>query len=369
MGHDQRVRELRELMALAQQPSSDSRRRLLRSITDVFVRDPGIYSQAQNTCLGEIMGRLAVDLERQVRSELAEKLAAEPEAPHNLIRELAHDEILVAKPVLERSPVLTEDDLISVSATQSQAHLQVITTRPDIGPRLSDAIVEHGDDSVVEGLLRNQTARIGDRAMERVADRAKTSDTLPRAIVDRNDVPPRLLSDILDHLGDSLQNALSGRLTADQSGKLRQVVADLRQKILSQDTSRVELYIDELMRIGSLSEAMLVRFALQKKPMEFMVGIARMADLTLPSAQQLMADDTGKALVIVCRSLDFSPDGFKAIVQSPVTGIPSDTETVQTLLRAYVRLKRTTAQRVLRFWHMRQSIDGSDSDGELRAAS
>lgn len=90
---DKTQNKLQGLVELAKETSSDRRRELLREITDVFLEDPGSYNDVESQHFGEIMGKVAYDLERQVREELAAKLAAEAAAPPELIKRLAGDEI------------------------------------------------------------------------------------------------------------------------------------------------------------------------------------------------------------------------------------------------------------------------------------
>jgi uncharacterized protein (DUF2336 family) len=104
--------ELRQLADLAHEHSDENRRMLLRGITDVFMLAPGSYTDLQKQCFGDIIEEVAYDLEWQMREELARRIAAETHAPRKLVHRLAHDEIVVARPVLEQSPVLTEEDLV-----------------------------------------------------------------------------------------------------------------------------------------------------------------------------------------------------------------------------------------------------------------
>lgn len=356
MEQRERLDRLRELLALASEADSDNRRNLLRRVTDVFISHAGDYTEHQKTEFGRIMSQLAERLESSVRQELAHRLAKETHAPPDVIRRLATDEIAVARPVLEHSPVLTQDDLVSVAETKGDEHLFAISGRSDVGPRLSESLVRRGNDSVVERLLRNPSAKLGARTLRQVVARAAGSDAIAPALIDRNDVPPQLLIGLLDHLSSKIESEFSDAFSPEQARKLQDVVNSLKLRIRGAEHSRTELYIEELERRGALNEATLVGFALREKPMEFLVGMARLARLDLDAAQRLLLDDTGRALAIVCRSLDFSPDAFKAIVLSPVTGIPCEPETVQPLLRSYILLKKSVADRAMRFWHMRKSI-------------
>ena len=114
---------LKELVHLAHERTDESRCKFLRQVTDVFMLTPERYTDLQRQCFGEIIEKVAYDLEWQMRKELARRISSENYAPRKLVQRLAHDVIPVAQPVLEQSPVLTEVDLVQVSENRSQDHL------------------------------------------------------------------------------------------------------------------------------------------------------------------------------------------------------------------------------------------------------
>ena len=83
---------LPELIALAQEDSSPKRRALLRELTDCFF---GVAerTEAETALYGAVLSDLTDAMETAVRAELAERFAEAPDAPHQLIRRLANDEI------------------------------------------------------------------------------------------------------------------------------------------------------------------------------------------------------------------------------------------------------------------------------------
>lgn len=66
------------------------------------------------------------------RRTLSVELAARSDAPADLMRFLAQDEIIIAEPVILQSPVLTEDDLCVIAAEGSPAHVARLRQRPDL---------------------------------------------------------------------------------------------------------------------------------------------------------------------------------------------------------------------------------------------
>jgi len=346
--------KLNSLIHLASVDSPDSRRTLLREITDFFLEDSDAHSEEQNWAFGDIMGQLAYDLEKQVREELANRLSANGNAPKDLIKRLANDEISIARPVLQKSPVLTQTDLIEITRNQTQAHLSAITARPDIGADLSKELVSHGDDNVVVNLLRNDTAEIQVETMRQIADRSSASETMQAAIVDRDNVPKEILNDLMNQVSNSLRRQILEKYADVGTEQLDAVVSDMKDTLDDGSASKAERYIDDFVKRDALTESLLLRFAADERPMEFLVGFARLTEIDTATAKRVLGDKTGTALSVVCRANAITPDTFKEIAMSAMCGIPSDHDRVLPLVRLYLRLKAENAQRAMRFWRTKK---------------
>ena len=117
------------LIALAQESSSESRRTLLRELTDHFFGS-AVRTNTEDELYGAVLSDLAADMEAAVRRELSARFAVRNDAPRALIRRLANDQADIAAVVLRVSTVLTEDDLLGVVILHGQDHLRAISQRP-----------------------------------------------------------------------------------------------------------------------------------------------------------------------------------------------------------------------------------------------
>ena len=92
------------------------------------------------------MTHLTKQVASNVLAELGTKLAPVDNAPHGVIRSLAHhNEIAVAGPVLVRSTQLSDSDLIEIAKTKGQGHLGAISERVRIAAAVTDILVERGE--------------------------------------------------------------------------------------------------------------------------------------------------------------------------------------------------------------------------------
>jgi uncharacterized protein (DUF2336 family) len=361
--------KLESLVQLAHETSSERRRELLREITDVFLDNPSSYNSTESQYFGEIMGKVAYDLERQVREELARKLAAEAAAPPDLIKRLAGDEIEVARPVITESPVLQEHDLIEIAERQGQEHLIAMTERPDIGERLSDVLVDKGDDRVVEGLVRNESAKIARNTMEKVVARSETSAALQEPLVDRPDLPADLMRDMLAFVTEDIKSKILEQTNMVNSEKLDELLDDVGTKLGRQSglrrggKSKPEVLIQELLAKGELNEGKLVELARQRQVPELICGLAQLSELDIPTTRRAIMDRTGEGLAIVCKSCGFNQTTFSTLVNHVWPDSERSIEQSCTLIALYNQVTMETAQRVMRFWRVRQNADGKTQPG------
>ena len=86
---------------------------------------------------------MARDQAQRVRFVLAQTLKEMTSAPPAVIRQLARDtDAMVANPVIEFSPVLTDRDLVTIIAEGANtARLKAMARRADLSETVSDAIV------------------------------------------------------------------------------------------------------------------------------------------------------------------------------------------------------------------------------------
>src|SRR3984885_460168 len=116
---------LRDLDEAVQRGTAESRARALWHTTDLMIT--GRYSEDEIWTFGEVIGRLADEIEVAARAQLAKQLARFDQAPVNIIHKLAFDDsIEVAGPILQESEQLEEYALVANVCTKDQQHLLAI---------------------------------------------------------------------------------------------------------------------------------------------------------------------------------------------------------------------------------------------------
>jgi len=168
---------LQEINEAVLQGSIESRTRALWYATDVLIA--GRYTDDQISVFGEIIGRLADQIEVAARAELAKRLAHYANAPINTVKKLAFDNsIEVAAPVLQHSKRLDDKTLVTNIRTKSQLHLLAISKRSAIPVVVTDELVTRGNREVVNSVATNNGACFSDFGFLHMIKRSETDSIL-----------------------------------------------------------------------------------------------------------------------------------------------------------------------------------------------
>ena len=131
----------------------------LRRLTDLFVLGSAKYSGDQITLFDDVMSRLLQEVEVSARATFGHRLATNSKAPPRVMRQLAlDDEIEVSGPVLTHSEFVDEGTLVESAKTKSQDHLLAISRRKVLPEKVTDVLVDRGNQQVALSAARNPGA-------------------------------------------------------------------------------------------------------------------------------------------------------------------------------------------------------------------
>ena len=356
---------LATLVELAAEPSSDKRRELLRTVTDLFFDAPDDYNPSEIDLFGDVMGAISSDLETEIRQDIAGRMANLPNPPQNLLNQLAQDEIAVAAPVLSQSPALSDETLIEITKNQSQDHMLAVTKRPEVSEHVSASIVEHGDDSIVASLLENEGATIDRPTMEQVVERAATSEVLHKPIVNRSSTPSDLLNEMFFVVSSKLKKEILEINENLDEAALDAVIDESHEKFASPDTglkSPAEKAIDEAEEFRNLNESFLVELLKNRQLAEFLFGFARLTGIDVQTAKRILQDRSAEALAIACKASRFDRATFSTFVLLTDVNQHRTPDQINALMDLYTQVPIESAQRTMRFWRVRRSAVTEASD-------
>src|SRR6185295_11339642 len=144
-----------------------------RQIAELFLTGAANFRPDHVDLFDGILIGLVPHTELAARADLAERLSVIANAPRTLVGQLAReDEILIAGPLLRRSPVIDEQALIEIARDKGQEHLMAMTERPALSTDLTDVIVKRGDREVVRRTAGNAGASFSQSGYSALIKRA-----------------------------------------------------------------------------------------------------------------------------------------------------------------------------------------------------
>ena len=298
-------------LILARDRDQAVRETLARKI-EVLLPELDADEQAQ-ACkyLVEMIEILAHDQVTRVRQIVAETLKEVASAPSHVIQHLARDAAeVVASPVLEFSPLLSDQDLLEIiESGSSSGHLSAISRRQGVGEQVTDAIVATQDEGAISALLDNGSAQIREEALDGLVAAALEISAWQEPLVRRPWLPASAARKLAGFVASSLLDLLKARDDLDRE-TARLVAREVERRIedaaeetakkgietAAADDETAEKRAKRMLEAGELDDQALTR-ALNGGDRDLVRhGLALRADLPLSLIDHVLAAHSAKGV-------------------------------------------------------------------------
>jgi len=291
-------------------------------------------TEEENTRLAEmamaVMQILAKDELPEVRAIISNEIKTLSNVPKKVVKSLAHDiDAAVSAPILEYSPLLSEQELIQIIAGGIQGRaLFAVARRRKNSEKVSEAIVETDDKIAITELLRNETAKISEKTMEVIGMTAKNTTKMHGPLVERSNLSTNTIKRIATFVSAALIERLIERHNLDED-----IVHDIRQstreRILSGDLSgsdkeeeAPDARAQKLFESGELNESA-IKKAVASGDITFIPpALSLMADIELEVVKRVLMGDSGKAVCALAWRAELGMDSAE-MIQKKVANVPT----------------------------------------------
>jgi uncharacterized protein (DUF2336 family) len=254
---------------------------------------------------------LTDDPSPKVRGAVAAALAGSRRAPLHIVLLLARDQPSVAAPLLLRSPLLGEGDLIELVAMLDGKGQSMIARRAGLARGVAAAICELGALEAVIELARNEDADILPWCFRRMVERFGTDGELREILIRDPRLPVDCRHRLLAGLGEVLR----------QSSFVRALVGSERAAKVTRDAcahaalalvgcsrpAEFAILANRLRQSGDLTTSFVLR-CLATGKVEFFVHLtAELASLPVERVQTLVNSGHDLALTAIFEKAGFSP--------------------------------------------------------------
>lgn len=349
-----------DLDAALQSGSSEKRVAMLRQITDLFLNEADRLNEEQIGVFDDVMVQLIERIEARTLAEISERLGPVANAPIDLTLNLArHSEIGVARPILTSSARLTTADLVEIAKTKSQDHLLAISERAQIETAVTDVLLDRGNKAVVHSVAGNSGARFSENGFVALLKAAETDDKLAEKTGSRLDLPLNLLRQLLLRATDAVRSRLLARTPPEFQEEMRRALraaaeAVDRESSKPRDFQTAKAFVGLLREKGELDENTLLEFARSRKYEETAVALSLLSSASLEIVKPLMNSSRDDGLLIPCKAADCKWETVSAILATKLPPGSAPKPGHEKLKIDFEKLSRSNAQRLLRFWQVRE---------------
>lgn len=300
---------------LAADPVEPVRSELARKISRVAPQLTASEHAEISRAAVEIMETLASDAAAAVRAILAEELKLSRTAPPHVIRKLARDlEDAVAGPVLEYSPLLSDEDMLEIIAgARAQCAMTAIARRNALSSPVAEAVVAAYDVPAISALLMNGSVHLRQETLDRIAERAAEHVPWHRPIVMRPELSVRAVRRLADFVSANLLEVLERRSGLDPSAKSH-LRACLRER-LNADAAALGMVKDEAkaaaraqiaMAKGRLDQDFVMDLVEEGARATLIQALSLKSGVRAAVVEKILASRNGKAIAAVAWKCGFS---------------------------------------------------------------
>jgi len=316
--HD--MSDMGRLAQLAMNPQAGAtREEIYLAVASLYrIQGAGLNTR-ERELMREILRRLTRDVEMAIRIALAQRLAEDSSAPHDLILLLVDDTIEVARPLIINSPLLTENDVLRLIAEAGVGHQEAVAVRPNIGVPVTDALVKSGHDSVLLALVKNVTARISSSTYETLVQKSRALTGLQEPLIQRPDLPPRLAANMCEWVSDALKDYIKMNY-AIAPHSVDAALSDARTAIKSEPVGpsdppadSAQKLVDKLAASGQLKAGFLMRVLSQGQLDLFDLAFAKLTNMELQPFRAAFYEQGAHTVALACRAAGIDRSVFATV--------------------------------------------------------
>jgi uncharacterized protein (DUF2336 family) len=350
---------LRDLDDAVTRGSPESRSKALWHTTDLMMT--GSFSEDEIWTFGEVITRLANEIEVAARAQLAQRVARFDRAPVNIVHKLAFDDAIeVAGPVLRESKQLEPYALVANVCTKSQTHLLAISKRETLVESVTDELVTRGNQEVVKSVVQNNGARFSDFGFLHMIKRAEGDSILAEQLGLRKDIPRHVFQQLIAKASSDVKKRLEGE-RPDMAQHIQSSVTDIAGALQSKfgPVSRTHFVAKRLVaaqhRLGNLNENSISTYARSHRLDEVTIGLSLLCALPSDVIERAVLDKNRETLLILVKALDFSWETTMAILFLGAKDHRITAQDLRDLESEYGRLNIETSRSVLAFYQSRKN--------------
>ncbi|MBL8640066.1 MAG: DUF2336 domain-containing protein [Alphaproteobacteria bacterium] len=284
---------------------------------------------SEREMVADVLVTLLRQATKDLKAALADRICALDNAPLRLVLQLVNDDISIAKPLLENSPVLNDLDLLYIIQSRDSNFWQAIAARARLTESVVDALAETQDVPTATILIGNETITLSLYAAELLEELAETHEELAQPLLSRSDIPEKLVRKLYGFVGDVVKEFIVRQYGAEigkQENKniqslheVRQVVDDVVGELAGaskedyKPTAAMLRAAEMFMGQGKLEPHLMVRTLKRGQIASFIAQLSVYVGLSCDLIFEMLKQDSGQGLAVLAKAIQLSKEDFLVI--------------------------------------------------------
>ena len=255
----------------------------------------------------------------KVRAALAYGLLHSAEAPRLLMLALLRDSPVIARAVLQYSPVLVDADLLPLARSADGASLLAIAQRAVLSARLAEAVIARGERDLTIRILRRENQPIGEKVLLDLARNQGEDAEVRGALLALPGLPDQARLHLVGLATEALRGCrlVKGALAADRLERLLRDGTDSALATIGEAASveRRDHFVEELVGSDRMNMRILLHSVVTGRVMFFAACLGNLSGTSRDKVLGLLEHGSRASLVALMTRCGLVPQIGKLLVR------------------------------------------------------
>ncbi len=300
------------LYDLARDKSPQSRHQLTHAIIKILDAD---LSFREAELISDVLISLLKQAEHDLRRTLAERFAVMDDIPLRLVLHVANDEIDIARPVLQKSSVLGEFDLLYIIKSKSAEYWRAIATRESLSDKVMEELSQCDDFETAMALAENTNITFTDSVLNILSDKAQGAETLAVPLLRREEVTQEIATMLYQYVSEEIRSFIIDNYDVDVS-KIDVVFKDVEEELslsVPKDLLPEDYMIEEAQAYndnGGLTPQLMLSALRRGHVRTFIAQMSVYTGLSCEMVRGVLSQTSGQGFAVIAKAYDFEKPDF-----------------------------------------------------------
>jgi uncharacterized protein (DUF2336 family) len=316
-----RLYDSQKMIDLAQDHNPTARNELTEIITSLLEID---LSVKESELVADVLISLMRQIENDLRIAIAERLSVMESVPLRLALHLANDEIHTAEPILKKSKVFSDLDLIYIIKSKTADYWRAIAQREEMSQIIMDTLIDTGDLGTAIKLVENEDIELDGHALNALVTLAKGDDRIAAPLLRREEITEDIVKTLYQSVSIALKHYIREEFQMFESD-VSHAIDDIGTEFveaasyeaqIKQSSMPTESHIkvaEYYKAKGHLSIDLMIKTLKRGQYASFIAQFAIYIDLSHKMVRQIIEQKSGQGLAVACRASEIARSDFISI--------------------------------------------------------